>query len=82
MEVQLFVRPLNAIEYEKLGIRKFALLPRMEEFISTEVAGKRKYYQVVAVHHITEPAAGTEIYAVQTDPAWEVKKTRGIGFNV
>ena len=82
MEVQVFVRPLNAIEYEKLGIRKFSLLPRMEEFISTEVAGQRKYYQVVAVHHKADPGAGTEIYAVEAEPAWELKKSRGIGFNV
>jgi hypothetical protein len=82
MEAQIFVRLLNAAEYEKLGTLTFALPPRVEEFISTEVGGKKRYYQVVAVHHMTHPAAGTEVYAVQTEPAWEVKKTRGIGFNV
>ena len=82
MEAQVFVRPLNGIEYEKLGIQKFSVLPGMEEFISAEAGGKRKYYQVVAVHHIAGPAAATEIYAVETEPVWEVRKPRGIGFNV
>ena len=56
------------------------MLPRLDEFISAEVDGEKKYYQVVALHHATDKKGGVELYAVQTDPPWEAKKTRTIGF--
>ena len=80
MEVSLFVRPLNSLEYSKMGVKEFQVLPRMEEFISAAWDGNKKYFQVVAIHHGAENDGAIEIYAVQTEPLWEVKKGRSIGF--
>jgi hypothetical protein len=80
MEALLFVRPLNADKYDSLGSKEFVIPPRENEFISVEGKGTKKYFQVIAVHHATGTKPVIEIYAVQSDPAWEQKKKRGIGF--
>ena len=80
MEALVFVRPPNVNDYEKLGARDFFALPRVDEFISLEVSGARQYFQVIALHHSTGKNAAIEIYAVQSDARWEVKRKRTIGF--
>ncbi len=77
MEASVFVRRPNATEYSKLGSKKFAALPRVDEFISDEWEGGKKYFQVVAIHH-TEGAI--EVYAVEAAPPWQIKQSRSIGF--
>ncbi len=79
MDASVFVRQPNAHEYSKIGTRKFSVLPRQEEFISADFQGSKTYFQVIAVHH-TENEGAIELYAVQTDPPWMVKKARSIGF--
>jgi hypothetical protein len=81
MEAQLFVKQLNATSFDEAGVKKFSLLPRLEEFISLSAGKKKEYFQVIAVHHSTEPDAMIEIYAVQTEPTWEFKKPGSIGFS-
>ena len=80
MDASLFVRLPNVTEYSKMGVRVFSALPRVDEFISAEVEGKKKYFQVIAVHHESDNEGAIEIYAVQTEPMWEAKKGRAIGF--
>ena len=80
MEATVFVRQLNSIEYSKLGTFKFSALPRINEFVSAEHEGAQKNFQVLAVNHVVDKSVGTEIYAVQTEPTWVVKKGRSIGF--
>jgi hypothetical protein len=82
MEALLFVRPLNGDKYDGLGSKEFVVSPRENEFISLEVKSTKKYFQVIAVHHATGAKPAVEIYAVQTEPTWEQKKKRGIGFGV
>lgn len=80
MDASVFLRKLNATDYNGLGKRKFSVLPRVNEFISTESEGSKKYFQVISVHHTSGEEAGVEIYAVETEPSWLVKKSRTIGF--
>jgi hypothetical protein len=80
MEASIFVRLPNSTEYTKLGTKKFAVLPRVDEFLSAEYGGSNKFFQVFAVHHAVEKEGVIEIYAIQTEPNWEVKKGRAIGF--
>jgi hypothetical protein len=80
MDASVFVREPNSTNYDNLGNKEFSTLPRLDEFISTEVDGKKKYYQIVALHHVDDKKGRVEIYAVHTDPPWEAKKTRTIGF--
>lgn len=80
MDASVFVRQPNTKEYSQLGAKKFSSLPRVDEFISASHEGGQKYFQVIAVHHSTEKDGVIEIYAVQTEPTWEVKKGRAIGF--
>jgi len=80
MDASVFVRMANLTEYNKLGSKKFSVLPREDEFISAQSEGEKKYFQVVAVHHATDQEEGIEIYAVQTEPPWLLKKSRAIGF--
>jgi hypothetical protein len=79
MKAQIFLKQHNADKYDELGPKEFSVLPRENEFISAGFDGQKKYFQVIALHHSTDPE-GIEIYAVQTDPTWELKKKRGIGF--
>ena len=80
MEALVFVRPPNVEEYEKLGASEFFALPRVDEFISLEVSRERQYFQIIALHHHTGKNAAIEIYAVQSEPPWAVKRKRTIGF--
>lgn len=80
MEAIVFVRQLNSGEYNKLGPKKFTVLPREDEFISAKLEGGNKFFQVIAVHHLTHPEGTIEIYAVEAGPSWELKKNRTIGF--
>jgi hypothetical protein len=80
MDALVFVREPNSTDYDKLGSKEFSSLPRLDEFISAEVDGKKKYFQIVAIHHVTEKKGAVEIYAVHTDPPWQAKRTRTIGF--
>lgn len=80
MEAQVFLKQQNADKYDNLGGKEFSVLPRENEFISAELGGAKKYFQVIAVHHTTQSEMTIEIYAVETDPSWEIKKKRGIGF--
>ena len=79
MEVTVFVRQPNAPDYSKLGDKEFVTLPRADEYISAEWEGSKKYFQVVAVHH-GDDGETPEVYAIQCDPPWELKKARTIGF--
>ena len=79
MEASLFVRQPNSYEYSKLGKRKFSVLPRHDEFFSADFEGSKKYFQVLAVCH-AENEGAIELYAVQAEPPWLVKKARSIGF--
>jgi hypothetical protein len=78
MDAAVFIRQMNATQYRELGIRHFSALPRVDEFISADVEGGKKYFQVVAVHHAADD--NIELYAVQTEPSWEIRKGRAIGF--
>jgi hypothetical protein len=80
MDAVVFVRPPNVSDYDKLGKKEFSVVPRVDEFISLEVSAGRQYFQVIAVHHSISDTGSVEIYAVQSDPPWEVKKKRAIGF--
>ena len=77
--VSIFIREPNSIEYVKAGARKFSVLPRQDEYISLDSGGDKKYFQVMAIHH-RDDGATIELYAVQSDPPWEIKKGRAIGF--
>ena len=79
MDASVFVRQPNAFEYAKLGSRKFSVLPRHDEYFSADFEGSKKYFQVLAVYH-PENQGAIEIYAVQAEPPWMVKKARSIGF--
>jgi hypothetical protein len=79
MEASVFVRQPNSYEYSKLGKRKFTVLPRHDEFFSADFEGGKKYFQVLAVCH-GENEGAVELYAVQAEPPWLVKKARSIGF--
>lgn len=79
MEVSVFVRQPNSIEYSKLGKKEFAVIPRSDEYFSAELDGSKKYFQVLSIHHKVDDEA-IELYALQSDPPWEVKKSRAIGF--
>ncbi|MEX2231602.1 MAG: hypothetical protein WD824_05555 [Cyclobacteriaceae bacterium] len=79
MDASVFVRLPNSTEYSNLGLKEFSVLPRVDEFISAEVQGGNKFFQVFAVHHSIEKES-IEIYAIQTEPNWEVRKKKAIGF--
>lgn len=79
MEVSVFVRHPNSLEYNKLGKKEFTVIPRSDEYISAEWEGERKYFQVLSIHHNVEGKA-IELYALLSDPPWEVRKSRAIGF--
>jgi hypothetical protein len=79
MDVNVFVRQPNTAEYSKLGKQQFAALPRIDEFISAEWEGSKRYFQVLAIHHPAHHEA-VELYAIQSEPPWELKKGRAIGF--
>ena len=80
MDATVYVRPPNSYEYSKLGVVKFSLLPRVDEYFSAEHDGANKVFQVVAVHHHTDKVGVIDIYAVNAEPPWTVKKSRMIGF--
>lgn len=79
MNATIFVRQPNSVEYKELGNRKFTILPRVDEFISDESDGSRKFFQVMAVHHLIQ-GDKVELYAVEAEPTWQLKKGRAIGF--
>lgn len=79
MDASVFVRVPNSTEYSPLGVKEFAVLPRVDEFLSAEFQGGNKYFQVFTVHHSIEKET-IEIYAIQAEPNWEVRKNRTIGF--
>ena len=79
MDASIFVRQPNAKEYSSLGTKKFTALLRIDEFLSAEGEGGKRHFQIVAIHHATENGS-IEVYAVQCEPTWEIKKSRAIGF--
>ena len=79
MDVSVFVREPNSGEYAKAGTRTFSVLPRVDEYISIDWEGEKKYFQVIAIHHASEDES-IELYTVRSEPAWEIKKGRAIGF--
>lgn len=79
MDASVFVRKPNVAEYTELGLKKYSVLPRRDEYIDADFEGSNKFFQVVAVHH-TDKERGVAIYAVQADPPWMAKKGRAIGF--
>lgn len=81
MDVSVFVRKPNTVEYSEVGKKKFSLLPRTDEFISLESEPK-KYFQVIAVHHMSGGDGAIQLFAVEAEPPWVVKKGRAIGFGV
>ena len=80
MDATVFVRIPNSTDYEKLGPKPFAALPRADEYISAEWQGEKKFFQVAAIHHATDKQGVIEVYAVQTDPPWQIRRSRAIGF--
>lgn len=80
MDASVFVRMPNTTEYSNLGSRRFAVIPRQDEYLSAEWEGSRKFFQVLAVHHSVDTESLVEIFAVQSDPPWQVRKGRAIGF--
>ena len=80
MEVSLFVREPNSVEYAKAGSLEFSVLPRIDEYVSVEWEGDKKYFQVLAVHHATLEDGSIELYAVRSEPPWAIRKGRTIGF--
>lgn len=81
MEASVFIKHYNANTYDNLELKEFISLPKIDEFISVKHEDKDQFFQVIAVHHPTGTAPSAELYAVQTDPTWELKKTGTIGFN-
>jgi hypothetical protein len=81
MKTSIFVREYNTQNYDQLAQQEFSVLPRIDEFISISSKGKKAFYQVIAIHHPTEAASSIELYAVQTEPTWELKKPGSIGFS-
>lgn len=79
MDASVFVRQPNASEYTDLGEKAFPVLPRVDEFISVKHEGTQRFFQVIGVHHSLDEGT-IEIYGVQTEPSWEVKRPRAIGF--
>lgn len=79
MDVSLFVREPNSAEYTNAGGRKFSVLPRVDEYISMEWDREKRYFQVIAIHHASGDG-NIELYAVRSEPPWEIKKSRAIGF--
>jgi hypothetical protein len=79
MNVTFFLRELNATQYEKLA-SEVDVLPRLGETLTVTTGKQKKYYQVIGVNHIIESGA-IEIYGVQTEPSWDVKKSGSIGFS-
>lgn len=79
MKVKFFIRELNSNDYEELE-REIDLLPRIDETISFTSGKKKRYFQVIAVHHPVD-TPGIEIYAVHTEPPWDAKKGGSIGFS-
>src|SRR5687768_13716993 len=77
MEVTVFVRQPNASEYSMLGEKNFMTVPGVDEYISAEWEGSKKYFQVTAVHH-SDDGNTIEVYAMQSDPPWVPKKGRTI----
>ena len=80
MDASLFIRQPNANSYSDLGSKTFSVLPRKDEFISAKHDGGVKYFEVIAIHHNTEKQGAVTIYAIETEPSWEVRKSRTIGF--
>jgi hypothetical protein len=79
MDISVFVREPNATDYANAGTRKFSALPRVDEYISIDWEGEKKYFQVIAIHHASEDGS-TELYAVRSEPPWQIRKSRAIGF--
>ena len=79
MDVSVFVREPNSTEYAKAGARKFSVLPRVDEYISMDWDGEKKYFQIIAIHHASEDG-NIDLYAVRSEPPWEIKRSRAIGF--
>lgn len=80
MEASVFVRQANSREYSGLGALTFSALPRVDEFISTKQEGNENFFQVIAVNHAADKNGAIEIYAIQTEPTWIIRKGRSIGF--
>jgi hypothetical protein len=80
MEAVVFVKQHNSTTYDNLGAKKFSFLPRVDEFISVGSEDSKIFYQVIAVHHAMDPKLTIEVYAIHTEPTWEWKKKRAIGF--
>ena len=79
MKVRIFVREPNSTTYTETS-GNTTVIPRMDETISVESGKSRKYYQVIGVHHLVD-SEEVEIFAVETEPVWKVKKPGSIGFN-
>jgi hypothetical protein len=80
MDATVFVRVPNSTEYNKLGAKTFSVLPRVDEYVSAEWQREKRFFQVVAIHHATDKEGLIELYAVQSEPPWEIRKSRAIGF--
>jgi hypothetical protein len=79
MNVTLFLRELNASKYEQLP-SEMSFLPRIGETLNVARGSDKKYYQVIGVNHVIETGV-VEIYCVQSEPSWDVKKGGSIGFS-
>lgn len=78
MQVDIYVRQFNSIQYEKLS-RELVFLPRVDEVISFQMNGSIRYFQILAVHH-SDVLQKIEIYSIQIEPTWEIKIPVSIGF--
>ena len=79
MKISLRLKKSSANSYEDHGVVEYQTLPRTDEYISKQINNNNVYFQVTAVHHAEN---GTiELYAIQSEPAWEYKKSGSIGFS-
>jgi hypothetical protein len=79
MNVTFFLRELNSTQYEQVP-SEVNVVPRIGETLNVTGNKDKKYYQVIGVNHGIGSGA-VEIYCVQTEPSWDVKKTGSIGFS-
>lgn len=79
MKALLYLKKQRAADYEQTDVRDFEVLPRQDEFISTDNSGSKEYFQITAVHHPVN--SHVELYAIHAEAPWEYKKSGSIGFS-
>ena len=81
MKFTLFVKQTTDKQYNPYGEFELQLFPHSDEFLSLDIDGHKKYFQVTAVHHILDGNPKSEVYAFETSPPWQYSGKQNIGFN-